>query len=779
MKLILKIAGAEIRNLFYSPVAWFLSAAFLIQCAYYYTTSLAGQVKFSSAILENNPDYLFTNSLTQSIFLNSNGIFHSVMTNLYLFIPLLTMGAISREINNGTIKLLYSSPVKIYEIVMGKFIALMIYNILLLLILSIFLVSGLFSIRNVDFGYLFSALLGFYLLVCAYSAIGIFMSSLTTYQIVSAVSTFLAIFVLSNIGGLWQEYDFTRDLTYFLSINGRTERMMQGLITTNDVFYFLLIIWMFISFTILRLKATIEFKRFAVRFLRYLAVIIIVLGLGYASSLPRYIGYWDTTRNNNNTIHESTQKIIKDFKKGKPLVVTLYANLLSQEYLRGAPASRNDYRWNLWDKYLRFLPDIRFKYVYYYDDPIGDSTIYHTFPNKTTKEIAEILATKYYGRDLSFFKSPEEIRKIVDLKPENNRLVMQLQYNGRSTFLRTFPDYDFWPDEKNVSAAFKRLQVADLPKVLFTTGNLERSIYKTGEREHNTYSAMLTNRISLVNIGFNVDTINLDQAKIPGDADVLVVADPKSALSAVKTQQIRNYLNKGKNAFFMGEPGKQQMLNPVLSQVGAKLDSGILVEVTKNEMPQMIKPLLTREALALSDRFYVDRKLLNSGKKIIDLPFVMPGACAISKFGDSVAYQWMPIFRTDPSRNAFNRVQKLVVDSVPPVFDPHIGDTRQNQYVTLAGLSKAFSGYEQHVAISGDADLFSNLRAGGTLITEAIFSWLDDNRFPNYAPKDLPTDVYFSISLQNAVYQYYFFVWILPLLLVLFATIFLIRRKRK
>ena len=370
MKLIYKIARAELRNLFYSPVAWFLGIAFLVQCAFFYTSAIGALAKTQESLIKHSKGFDgFGMSLTRSIFLNRDGIFVNVMNNLYLFLPLLTMGVISREINNGTIRLLNSSPIKTRHIVLGKYFAIMLYNLLLLGIVGIFMVAGLFSISQVDTGLVLSALLGFYLLTCAFSAIGIYMSSLTTYQIVSAIATFLVFFVLTRIGSLWQQYDFVRDLTYFLSMNGRTNKMVAGLITTKDVIYFLLIIGMFLSFTLFRVKGSMESIPWYKKTGRYMLVIIVVLGLGYVSSLPAYIGYWDTTRNNVNTIHPNTQKVITDFEKGEPLEVVLYTNILHrQSYNRGGKVEkRNEYKWDLWERYLRFKSDIKFSYVNYYD----------------------------------------------------------------------------------------------------------------------------------------------------------------------------------------------------------------------------------------------------------------------------------------------------------------------------------------------------------------------------------------------------------------------------
>jgi len=194
MKLTLKIAKAELRNLFYSPIAWFLTIAFIVECALSYT-KLINQYASQQEMGGMGLNYM--RQLTYNVFTSPYGLFGGIMQNLYLYIPLLTMGLISREINGGTISLLYSSPVKIREIVFGKYLAMMVYSFILLLVIGIFMAAGFFDIKSADYGMLLAAALGFYLLLCAYSAIGLFMSSLTSYQIVAAVSTFVMIGILS------------------------------------------------------------------------------------------------------------------------------------------------------------------------------------------------------------------------------------------------------------------------------------------------------------------------------------------------------------------------------------------------------------------------------------------------------------------------------------------------------------------------------------------------------------------------------------------------------
>ncbi|MBV8251911.1 MAG: Gldg family protein [Chitinophaga sp.] len=775
MKMIFKIARTELRNLFYSPVAWFLTIAFMVQCGVYYTSALYPVAKWQEVLIQNTPKFKdFGMAMTASIFLAPDGIFMNVLQNLYLFVPLLTMGLISREINNGTIKLLYSSPVKIREIVLGKYLAVMIYNMLLVGIVGVFIVTGMLNIRHADHGVLLSALLGFYLLVCAYTAIGLFMSSLTTYQIVSAIGSFIIIFVLSRIGGLWQKYDLVRDLTYFLSLSGRTSKMLRGLITTKDLIYFILIVYMFVGFTLIKLKAGRESKPWYVKAGRYILVGASVLVLGYFSSQPGYIGYWDTTATNKNTLHPNTQQVIKEMKDA-PLEITLYCNLFGAGVARGLPENRNDYLWNLWEPYLRFKSDIKFNYVYYYDVPDHDSTLFINWGRKSYKEIAEKMCEGYEIRPTLFQPGPE-VRKLIDLSPENYRLVMQLKYKGKTTFLRTFDDATFWPEEQQVAAAFKRVLQPVMPKEFFLTGNLERDIYKKGEREYNYHSLSKDNRYSLINIGFDADTLGTSQ-DIPEDVATLVLADPKTALSDTTMAKLKRYIDKGGNLLILGEPGKQQILNPLLSQLGVKMMDGTLIELSKDEMPHMVKPFLTRQATDLSGEPVL--LLLKEGfKKGEDsLPVLMPGVTGL-EWDNGGEYTVAPILQTGTDM-AWLKAGTLVTDSVPPVFNPAEGDTKIPRYTTAVALSRKHQQHEQRIIISADADFMSNLRQGGSFLSQTYYSWLDYGKFPIYTPKIKPEDTLLTIGTTGAGLLKIVYVWVLPGLVLLLGTVLLIRRKRK
>lgn len=780
MKVIFSIAKNEFRYLFYSPIAWFVLIVFLIQCAFYFSGEVYNLANIQDVSVKNMGSFGgFDDSLTKKIFLTTQ-IFDNILHNLFLFIPILTMGLISREVNNGTAALLYSSPVNMRRVVLGKYLGIMMYNLLLVGIVGIFLVTGAIEINKADYGPLFSAALSFYLLVCAYSALGMFMSSLTNYQIVSALATFIAIFLLTKIGGLWQRYDFVRDLTYFLSLQNRTSKMLFGLIVSRDVIYFLLVAGMFMAFTLIRLRNSRESISRFVKTGRYLAVILVVLSIGYISSRPALTGYWDTTATKRNTIHPKTQAVLKEFNKDSTLEITLYTNLLGigRSLSAGLPETRNTgYLATLWDPYLRFKPDIRFKYEYYYDydSTHDDGLLRRAFRKKPAKQMAAEIA-EAMDADLSMYRSPEEMRKLIDLNPENYRLVMQVKYQGRTAFLRTFNDRDFWPNEMNMIAALKRVLGTDMPAVGFVTGGYERNIFKTGEREYGHHAASKAARYSLVNIGFDVDTVNLSKQDIPNDLTALVLADPKVNLSQVAMEKITNYIDKGGNLMVSGEPGKQHVVNPLLLQAGVQLMNGQILQPTYHETPDKVVPYLTPAAAELSEALAQIKKRKPGNYPLL----VTPGTTGITLTEDK-GFKATVIAATLVD-STWLKAGPVVIDSTLPPFSPAEGDLKEPSFTTIQQLTRKINGREQRMLITGDADFSSNRRLGDGFNSTFMFgyySWLTNNHFPVFMFRKDPEDLLMNIGERAAYYQKIIFVWVLPALIFIGGTVLLIRRKRK
>ena len=786
MKLMFKIARTELRNLFYSPIAWFLTIAFFLQCAITYTKLLHN---FAVSQETGGISLIYLTNLTSKLFTSNYGLFATITQTLYLYIPLLTMGLISREINSGTISLLYSSPIKIREIVFGKFMAMLFYNLILVGVIGVFLMAGMFDIRSADWGMLVAAALGFYLLLAAYTAIGLFMSSLTSYQVVAAICTFVMIGILSYIGTLWQGVDFVRDLTYFLSLSGRTQHMLTGLITTKDVIYFITIVYIFLSLSISKLQFGRETKPWRIKAGVYAAIVVSALAIGYITSLPGLIGYWDTTSDKNNTLTPNAQKIVKELGDD-PLEVTVFTNYLDGYAFFGLPEQRNTIL-ALWEPYLRFKPNISFKYVSYYDLPLAITyDILGSYKGKTMQQIVAQKA-KAEGLNLAMFKTPEQIKKMVDLKPELNRFVMQLTYKGKSTFLRIFNDMAIWPGESEVSVAFKRLLQDKMPEIGFVTGDEERKTDKKGDRAYKLTTNEKTFRQSLINQGFDIDTLALDKQNIPDNVKALVLADPQTALSPLASQKIEDYIAKGGNVLIAGEPGRQQLINPLLKTIGVQLNDGMLEQKSEDNAPWLTLPHLTKDANNLSSTL--------KNPSIDTLPVSFNGATSLS-FTEANGFKMYPLLQTLPGvayntsvRNPDlslvntdevtregNNIAKYTSANIP------VTDNSTSTYTTALALTRQINGKEQRIIVSGDADFMSNAelkrdmpRVANFFFNTALFSWLDNGQFPVNTSRPDSKDNRVTVSVDRVGLLSIWYIWVLPSILLIIGSVLLIRRKRK
>ena len=134
MRAIYKIAKTELQMLFYSPIAWLLLLCFVFQTVFFYTGMLES---FVLDVENSGRTYWCSLRLFIRGYGGSSGLWPSVVNILYLYIPLLTMGVISKELSSGSIKLLYSSPISNTHFVLGKFLAMVVYAFLLTLILFI------------------------------------------------------------------------------------------------------------------------------------------------------------------------------------------------------------------------------------------------------------------------------------------------------------------------------------------------------------------------------------------------------------------------------------------------------------------------------------------------------------------------------------------------------------------------------------------------------------------------------------------------------------------
>ena len=763
MKTIYKIAKTELQTLFYSPVAWLVIVIFTFQTAMTFTNMFGGLVRNQALGYE-------LVSVTSNVFSNPwGGVFPAIQGYLFLYIPLLTMGLMSREFGSGSIRLLYSSPVTNVQIILGKFLSMMIYGLVLVGIMLIFTLFGAFTIKDFDLPLVLTGLLGVYLLICAYAAVGLFMSSLTSYQVVAAMLTLAMLGALNYVKDMWQDIEFIRDITYWLSISGRAGEFVIGLICSEDLLYFVIVIVLFLTLAIIRLQACRQKSPWFLTLGRYVGVVLLACFLGYLSSRPKLMGYYDVTATKMNTLTPNSQDVISRLEGG--LTITSYLNALDEQDIWTASPSRVKTDQVRFKQYVRFKPDIKLKYVYYYDT-IQSLSQDQRFPNLNTEQRAREIM-RIHGLDSSLFLSPGQIREQIDLSGEKNMFVRLLEReNGEKTFLRVFDDMQHHPGESEITAAFKRIAM-ELSTVGFLVGHGERDIHRTGDREYSGFALEKRFRYALINQGFDILNVRLTD-EVPDNIKILVIAEMKEPLTETEEINLERYIARGGNLFITCEPKRSEIMNVLLEKFGVRLVTGTLVQLSENFSPDLIVAQPSQEAAKLN--YYFD------GMKQNNRCLVMSGAAGL-EYDRNNEYNVIPLFISDSL--SWNEVETTNFVDERPVLSVSVGEM-QKSYATVLALSREINNKEQKIMIFGDADCISNgelgmfrqdILANNFNIVMGSFFWMSD--------EEVPVDVRRLDPLDNQVYMdekglatwKVIMMWIIPGLLVIFSILIWIRRR--
>lgn len=228
----LAIAERELKSYFVSPVAYVVTALFLLIAGYLF-----------SVILLN------TNEATLRYLISNLSV-------IWLFItPALTMRLLAEEARTGTIELLLTNPVRDVEVVVGKYLGVLGF-LLVMVAFTLYYPALLFIFGNPDRGPMIAGYLGVILQAAAFLAIGLMASSLTQNQIVAAVLTFaillimwLAESVANFIGSPGS------DVMRYLSVNTHLQDFSRGVIDSTHIIYFISVVAAALLFTFLSLQA--------------------------------------------------------------------------------------------------------------------------------------------------------------------------------------------------------------------------------------------------------------------------------------------------------------------------------------------------------------------------------------------------------------------------------------------------------------------------------------------------------------------------------------------
>ena len=245
----LSLAKNELYRLFLSPLAWIILALVQLILAYLFLTHIDYFVQIQAKIsaIPGAP------GVTELIAIP---LLSNAATLLLLIAPLVTMRLIAEERRNESLPLLLSAPLSTHQIVLGKYLGTFSFFLVLLFLISLMPLSLSLG-SQLDFGLLASGLLGLALLLASFTAIGLFLSSLTKQPTIAAMTTFACLFLLWIIdwAGNTQITAESSSLFSWLSLLRHYQSLLQGEINSSDIIYYLIIISTFLILTIRRLDS--------------------------------------------------------------------------------------------------------------------------------------------------------------------------------------------------------------------------------------------------------------------------------------------------------------------------------------------------------------------------------------------------------------------------------------------------------------------------------------------------------------------------------------------
>lgn len=219
MKSIWIIAKKEFRTFFDSLAAYILLIVFLGLSGFF--TWLFGS------------DIFFVGQATLMPF------FSIAYWTLFFFIPALTMKMLAEEKKSGTLELLFTKPITDWQIVVGKFLSIMLLISVALFLTVPYYISVSF-LGPIDHGSVLSGYFGMLLMSAAFTSIGLFTSSITDNQIVAfLLALFIGVFFLIIFDVL--AGSFSGSVAYFfnyLSLSTHYESISRGVLDSKDLIYF-------------------------------------------------------------------------------------------------------------------------------------------------------------------------------------------------------------------------------------------------------------------------------------------------------------------------------------------------------------------------------------------------------------------------------------------------------------------------------------------------------------------------------------------------------------
>lgn len=275
-------------------------------------------------------------------------------------ISAITMRSFADEKKQGTLELLLTKPISLFKIVLGKYFAALILIVLALVptLIYVYCVYQLGNpIGNLDMASTWGSYLGLLFLAAAFTAIGLFCSSLTDNQIVAFIaSVFISLLFFIGFEGI---ADFTSsNLIEQLGMNAHYKSISRGVLDTRDIIYFISVSVLFLIISSRFISTKILQQNERIKLILLPILVIAVNFLAYNA----YIRL-DLTTDQRYTLSDSAIQIIQTAYS--PLVVDVFleSDNLPSEFRRLQTETRQ-----ILEEFASENNQINFQFI----NPLGD-----------------------------------------------------------------------------------------------------------------------------------------------------------------------------------------------------------------------------------------------------------------------------------------------------------------------------------------------------------------------------------------------------------------------
>ncbi len=692
------IFSRELKSFFYSPIGYIFTGVFIVLCSFFF---VSGALMYQSA--------------------NLNVVFSNINVVYLFLVSILTMGLFSSERSRKTDQLLLTCPVRVSDIVAGKYLAALgVFGVTLALSLVYPIILSIFG--NPSISEMIGSYIGFILLWSAFIAIGMFISATTESQTIAAVITFGILLIVYYMNTLVSGFsnETVKSIVLWFSLMDRYKDFQAGMLDIEGVIYYLSFVlsFCFLTAQLIRRRQHSDTKlrtNNLVVTAATIAAVILVNGIvsTIAAKAPLKI---DLTHDRIYEYSEQTKEVVKNLDEDIT-IYSLYPDDASDTYANTL--------WEYLDRYKKMSDKI-------------------TVSNKDP------------------YKDPSFVRQYAENIPVGSVIVEQ---GNRFRIVQFENLYTQSSINSSLSIDAER-QLTSAIRYVSGMSEPVNVYFIRGHNEHAGADSALASAFE--NEGYIVGETTIGTEGIPADADLLVSLAPAADFSAEDRDALDSYLQGGGAAVFAFTSGTEPMdrLYSYLGEWGILSNNDFVVEADSS-MAFKTQVGVPVPAPRMQEHT-ITEKLLSS-----DVALITPAACSFTINNNNPQYATVtPLLKTSKS--------SWGVTDLSGTTEKKAGDPEGP--LTIAALSEK-GGASGKIFVIGSVQaiewqgiLTNSSYSNGDFFLNAFSYMTDKGDALNIRAKKISTES-LTMSEQQYNFSVTFVQYIMPLLILAVGLLVWLKRR--